>query len=118
MSEAIMSEWYKWAEMFNKFAPWVTIGLAFLWWYLAGNLFWFGWSPLPGLAYLIMGIAGGILYFIMVQKKVASKDQTRMTHIWLLVCAILGGAEIFIPLVFLFYSILSDVPIWKAFSSK
>lgn len=112
-----MTDWYKWAEIFNKFAAWATIGLAFLWWWLIGYR-WFPWSPLPGLILLIMGIVGGILYFIMVQKKVTEKDQTKMTHIWLIICTVLGFAGIFIPLVFLFYAILSDAPFWEVLFSS
>jgi len=124
MSEPIMNDWYKWAELFNKFAAWATIGLGVLWWILAG-IHWTGYNPkvlvfdyFLGLYYLITGVAAGILYFIFVYKPVANKDQTKKTHIWLIICTVLGAPEIFIPLVFLFYAILSDVPFWKAFSSK
>lgn len=116
VKEPIMDDWYKWAEMFNKFAAWATIGLAVLWWFLIGFSSWaLFWSPISGLYYLITGVAGGVLYFIMVFKPVADKDQTKMTHIWLIVCTALAWHCVFIPLVFLFYSILSDEPFWEAF---
>lgn len=118
MSEPIMNDWYKWAETLNKFAWWVTLILAVVWW-LVESLWVFVvviFSPLnpAGLYYLITGVVAAILYLLVVQKKVAAKDQTMTTHIWLIICAVLGAAEIIIPLVFLFYSILSDHPIWNA----
>lgn len=110
--EPIMADWYKWSETFNKFAGFATIGLGVLWFLLTL------WNPFTlgiGILYLILTVTAGVLYLIMVMKKVADKDQTKMTHIWLLITAGVGFAGIFIPLVFLFYGILSDKPFWEAF---
>jgi len=113
--EPIMADWYKWSETFNKFAGFATIGLGVLWWFLAGFSFFGLWNPISGLLYLILCVTAGVLYLIMVQKKVADKDQTKMTHIWLLITTCVGFAGIFIPLIFLFYGIFSDKPFWEAF---
>ena len=113
--EPIMDDWYKWAEMFNKFAAYATFGLAVLWWFLVGFIGFGIWNPISGLYYLITGITGGVLYLIMVMKPVADKDQSKKVHIWLLVCTALAWHCVFIPLVWLFYGILSDKPFWEAF---
>lgn len=85
MSEPIMNDWYKWAETLNKFAWWVTLILAVVWW-LVESLWVFVvviFSPLnpAGLYYLITGVVAAILYLLVVQKGSCQRSNYDHTHL-------------------------------------
>jgi len=121
MSEekAIWEGWYDVAKVLNPLVPWITIGLGVVAWIVYTAPFWF----LLGFTIwiLIFPVVAAILYLIFVQKKVADKDLSKMTHIWLIICLAVGiiGPYVFqdalIIFMFVMVSILSEKPIWKAF---
>lgn len=121
MGEAIYPGWYDIAGPVNKFVVWVTIGLGVLAWLLHSAFF--PWLLGVYWYVLVFPIVGAILYLIFVQKKVAEKDLGKMTHIWLLISTAVACIGNFWPaallvLQFIMVCILSDKPIWEAFSEK
>jgi glucan phosphoethanolaminetransferase (alkaline phosphatase superfamily) len=121
MGEAIYAGWYDIAGLVNKFCVWVTIGLGVLAWlvYSAFIPLFLAWN----IWILIFPVVGAILYLIFVQKKVTDKDLGKMTHIWLLISMVVAcigyfWAAALLILQFVMVSILSDTPIWEAFSEK
>ncbi|HUX99558.1 MAG TPA: hypothetical protein VMV49_08400 [Candidatus Deferrimicrobium sp.] len=118
-SEAIWDGWWGIAEPLNKFIVWISIGLVVLGW-LVGSLF-YGPLLIWNLWRLIVGIVGCILYLIFVMKPLADKDLNAKVHIFLIVavvcCEIASyWAGLVMIFQFVLVSILSDKPIWKAFS--
>jgi hypothetical protein len=124
MSEAIYDGWYSIAGPVNKFVVIVTIALGVLAWILNSIVPILGLVPallVLNIWILIFPVVGAILYLIFVQKKVAAKDLGKMTHIWLLISTAVACIGYFWPaclliLQFVMVCILSDKPIWKAFS--
>ncbi len=120
--------WEKWASVadpINSFLAYAVLGLAFLGWILSAV--WFGgfYPPLLFTAWnltaLICGILAGVFYLIFVMKAVKNKELTKMMHIWLIVCTALSWVSwwpigILVTLQFVMVGILSDVPLWMAFS--
>lgn len=126
-SEAIWENWYDVAKPVNSFLAWAVIGLSLLGWLIPAirvrglGPYYVRMALRLGLFKMILGVAAGILYFIMCFKAVKDKDLTVKMHVVLMICTGLSWVAwwpigALVTLQFVMVGILSDVPFWEAFS--
>ena len=129
-SEAIWPGWHDVAKVLNLFINWVVILLCLIPFIQGVRLGALANSILPGSGTPLIvrsvlrfacGAASGVLYFVFCFKAIKDKDLTSMMHIMLLVCVGLAYvglwyAGLAITAQFIIVGILSDTPLWKAFS--
>ncbi len=123
----IWEGWYSVARPINIILPWAIIGLSVVGWVLAGLVCVLGICTYTSgvllimLPYLIIGIVGAIIYLIGCYKAVANKELTKKMHIFLIIAEVLTWfgwywAGVLMTVQFVMVGILSDKPLWVAFS--
>lgn len=124
-NEAIWDGWFSVAEPLNKFIVWIVIAIVALVNIITivlaiPALPWTTSTIVVAIIYLCCGIAGAILYLLMIQKNVAEKDLNKKMYIFffvVLVLVFIGSywAGLVMALQFVMVGILSEKPFWVAF---